>query len=39
MLRRSSLRFYDDIQGLVIVEKSEMLSANNFALQRNPCGK
>ena len=31
--------FNNDIAGLVIVEKSEVSSANNFALQSNPCGK
>ena len=35
----SSLGFDDDIAGLVIVEKTEMLPENSFGLQRNPCGK
>ena len=39
ILSKSSLRFDDDIAGLMIVEKREVPSANNFALQRNPCGK
>ena len=37
VLRKFSLRFDDDITGLLIVEKSDVPSANNFALQRNPC--
>ena len=32
-------KFDNDIAGLVIFEKSEVSSANRFALKRNPCGK
>ena len=35
----SSLRFDDIIAGLVIVEKSEVLSVISFTLKRNPCDK
>ena len=39
MLIKSSLRFDDAIVGLVIVKKSEVSSANSFALQCNLYGK
>ena len=39
ILTKSSLRFLDDIAELVIVEESEVSSANSFALQHSPCGK
>ena len=39
LMRKFSLRFDDDIAGLVIADKREVSSANSFALQRSPCGK